>query len=66
VHAGDLVQLWRQENFLRIEIPGVSEETGDLGKTIRVRLLHRNTDDQSAPEHFSGVVRGPFSVEIQP
>jgi hypothetical protein len=65
VHAGDVVQLWRQEDSLRIEIPGISEETGDLGKTIRVRLLHRSTDNQSAPEHFYGVVRGRFSVEIQ-
>jgi Chaperone for flagella basal body P-ring formation len=65
VHAGDVVQLWRQEPFLRIEILGVSEETADLGKTIRVRLLHKDSNDQSAPEHLSGVVRGPFSVEIQ-
>jgi hypothetical protein len=65
VHVGDVVQLWRQENFLRIEIPGISEENGDLGKTVRVRLLHRSTDDQFASEHLSGVVRGPFSVEIQ-
>lgn len=66
VRAGDVVRLWRQESFLRIEVAGVSEESGGLGKTIRVRLLHRNTDDQSVPERFSGVVRGPLDVEMQP
>jgi flagella basal body P-ring formation protein FlgA len=65
VHAGDLVQLWKQESLLRIEMPGVSEESGGLGKTVRVRLLHRQVDDQSAPEHFIGIVRGPSNVEIQ-
>jgi hypothetical protein len=66
VHAGDIVRLWRQESLLRIEVAGVSEESGGLGNTIRVRLLHGNTDDQSTPEQFSGVVRGPSNVEIQP
>jgi hypothetical protein len=66
VRAGDVVRLWRQESFLRIEVAGVSEESGGLGKTIRVRLLHRNTDDQSIPERFFGVVRGPLDVEMQP
>ena len=49
VRAGDIVRLWRQESSLRIEVAGVSEESGGLGKTIRVRLLRRNTDDQSMP-----------------
>jgi Chaperone for flagella basal body P-ring formation len=66
VRAGDVVRLWKQESLLRIEIAGVSEESGGLGNTIRVRLLRRNTDDQSIPEEFSGVVRGPSNVEIQP
>ena len=66
VRAGDIVRLWRQESLLRIEVAGVSEESGGLGKTIRVRLLHRSTDDQSIPEQFSGVIRGPANVEMQP
>jgi flagella basal body P-ring formation protein FlgA len=66
VRAGDIVRLWRQESLLRIEVAGVSEESGGLGNTIRVRLLRRNPDDQSIPEQFSGVVRGPSNVEIQP
>ena len=65
VRAGDVVRLWRQESFLRIELAGVSEESGGLGKTIRVRLLHRNTDEQSIPEQFSGIIRGPLDVEMQ-
>jgi hypothetical protein len=65
VRAGEVVRLWRQESLLRIEVVGVSEENGGLGNTIRVRLLRRNTDDQSIPEQFFGVVRGPSNVEIQ-
>lgn len=66
VHAGDIVRLWRQESLTRIEAAGVSEESGGLGKTIRVRLLRSDTDDQSIPAQFSGIVRGSLSVEIQP
>jgi hypothetical protein len=66
VRAGDVVRLWKQEDLLRIEIAGISEESGGLGNTIRVRLLHRNTDDQSIQEHFLGVIRGPSDVEMQP
>jgi hypothetical protein len=36
-----------------------------LDKTIRVRLLRRNTDDQSPPAEFFGVVRGQSNVEIE-
>jgi hypothetical protein len=66
VRAGDIVRLWSQEGVLRIEVAGVSEESGGLGKTIRVRLLRRNTDDQSIRKQFSGVIRGPLDVEMQP
>jgi Chaperone for flagella basal body P-ring formation len=65
IRAGDIVRLWRRENLLRIEIPGVSEENGHLGDTVRVRLLDRNSDDRSAPEHIAGIVRGPSNVEMQ-
>lgn len=66
VRAGEIVRLWRQENLLRIEVAAISEENGCLGKTVHVRLLRRGTDDQSIPEQFSGVVRGPSDVEMQP
>jgi Chaperone for flagella basal body P-ring formation len=66
VHAGDNVRLWKQEDRLRIEVAGVSEESGGLGKTIRVRLLRRSADDQVIQEEFSGIVRGPSDVEMQP
>jgi Chaperone for flagella basal body P-ring formation len=66
VRAGDVVRMWRQERLLRIEFAGVSEESGDLGKTVRVRLLRRSTGDQSMPEQFSGIIRGPSDVEMQP
>jgi hypothetical protein len=66
VRAGELVRLWRQESLLRIEVDGISEEGGTLGTTIRVRLLRKNIDDQSTPQQFTGVVRGPSNVEILP
>jgi hypothetical protein len=65
VRAGDVVRLWRRENLLEIEVAGISEDSGGLGKTIRVRLLRRNTDDQSPPAEFFGVVRGQSNVEIE-
>jgi flagella basal body P-ring formation protein FlgA len=66
IRAGDIVRLWKQEKLLRIEVAGVSEESAGLGQTVRVRLLRGNADDQSIPEQFSGVVRGPSNVEILP
>ena len=64
VRAGDMVRLWRQKDGLRFEVSGMAEENGGLGKTIRVRLAHRNSDDQSAPPQFLGVIRGQSEVEI--
>jgi flagellar basal body P-ring formation chaperone FlgA len=66
VRAGELVRLWRQESLLRIEVDGISQESGALGKSIRVRLLRKDMDDQSTPQQFTGVVRGPSNVEIVP
>jgi hypothetical protein len=66
VRAGDIVRLWRQESSLRLEVAGTSEGNGRLGDLIKVRLLRRNTDDQSITEQFSGIVRGPFDVEMKP
>lgn len=66
VHAGDIVQLWRQEDLLRLEVVGVAEESGSVGETIRVRLVHRNDSNQAAEEQFTGVVRGRADVEMQP
>jgi hypothetical protein len=66
VHAGDIVRLWRQEELLRIEVVGVSQENGGLGKAVRVRLQRQNADNQAIQEQFSGIVRGPSDVEMQP
>jgi hypothetical protein len=66
VRVGDIVRLWREEDLLRIETTGVSEENGSLGKRIRVRMLRRNIDEQSTQGQFFGIVRGPADVEMQP
>ena len=65
VHPGDIVRLWKEEGLLRIDVAGVSEESGGVGKTIRVRLLPVKSESPSSPEEFFGVVRGPLNVEIQ-
>lgn len=66
VRAGDVVELWRQEDLLRIEVSGVAEQSGSVGETIRVRLLRRAGSNQSVEEQFNGVVRGRADVEMQP
>jgi Chaperone for flagella basal body P-ring formation len=66
VRAGETVQLWSQGDVMRIEVAGVSEENGGLGASIRVRLLRGNLEDPSVPSEFTGIIRGPSSVEIQP
>jgi flagella basal body P-ring formation protein FlgA len=66
IRAGEIVRLWRQEISCRIEVTGISEGNGRLGDLIKVRLLRRNTDDQSIEEQFSGIVRGASDVEMKP
>jgi hypothetical protein len=66
IHAGDTVRLWRQEAVLRIELSGIAEENGTIGKSIRVRSLRRSTDDSSTQSEFTGIVRGRSDVEMQP
>ena len=64
VRAGDTVRLWRRENELRIEVAAVAEESGSLGKSIRVRLVRAGMEGQ-AERQMTGVVRGPADVEMQ-
>jgi Chaperone for flagella basal body P-ring formation len=61
VRAGDVVRLWRQEDNLRIEMTAMSEESGGLGKAIRVRLV----GGDSSERQFVGIVRGVADVEMQ-
>ncbi len=66
VRAGEIVRVWRQEDLLRIEVSAVSEQSGGLGKTIRLRFLRRDTEEASTQQEISGIVRGPSNVEMQP
>ena len=61
VHAGEVVRLWRQEENLRIEVTAMSEESGGLGKKIRVRLIGSDSSEMQ----FVGIVRGIADVEMQ-
>ena len=62
VRAGDIVRLWRQEDNVRIEVAAVSEESGGLGNTIRVRLVQA---PNPMVQQFIAVIRGPADVELQ-
>lgn len=64
VHAGDQVSLWSQEDQVRIETTAIAEESGATGDTIRVRLLQAAAGEQQ--RQFSGTIRGPYNVEMQP
>jgi hypothetical protein len=64
VHIGDIVRLWRQDSLSRIEVAGVSQGSGTVGTTIRVRLLHTSSEEQPRP--LVGVIRGPADVEMKP
>jgi hypothetical protein len=68
VRAGDLVRLWRNDRYARIEMIATAEENGAVGTRVRVRLATpTNADGQvSQPRYFAGVVRGPADVEMEP
>lgn len=66
VRAGDAVQLWSKQGDLRIEAAAIAEQSGGLGRIVRVRLMQRKTLGQQVEEEFSGIVRGPRDVEMQP
>jgi hypothetical protein len=57
------VQLWKNDRLLRIEVTGISEQSGSLGKKIRVRIVQT---DSGVPQQLLGIVRGPSNVEIEP
>jgi hypothetical protein len=65
VGAGDVVRLWSRQDDVRIEVAAMAEESGGLGKTVRVRLMPRNTLGPQLEEKLLGVVRGPHDVEMQ-
>ena len=64
VRVGERVRLWRQDAATRIETSGAAEEGGAVGQRIKVRLARAGSDDGSAKEVVTGVVRGLGSVEI--
>ncbi len=65
VRAGEIVRLWKDEGIVRIEVTGVSEESGGIGKKIQVRLLRKSNEDEAASTVFPGIIRGPSNVEMQ-
>lgn len=66
VRGGDVVTLWKHDGPSRIELRGVSEESGVLGKRIRVRTMAYGVTGLESSRQLLGTVRGPLNVEIQP
>jgi flagellar basal body P-ring formation chaperone FlgA len=64
VRAGETVRLWRRDAVASLETTAVAEESGDVGKRIRVRLLRRGIDSEEAPKQLAGVIDGAGSVEM--
>jgi hypothetical protein len=64
VHAGDLLELWRQEPNLRITVAGRAEESGAEGGRVRVRLLHSGFDS-GQEQTVIGFIHGPGDVEME-
>lgn len=64
VRAGETVRLWRHEANLRLELTGVSEESGAVGTRVRVRVLAKQ-DEGERPRTMFGLVRGPADVEME-
>jgi hypothetical protein len=71
VHAGDVVLVWSQEAFVRIEMTGVAEGNAALGDRIRIHLLRPSTVSAEGANFAQnvgplfGIVRGPHEVEIR-
>jgi hypothetical protein len=65
VHAGDIVTLWQQAAFVRIEMSGVAERAARSGERIDVRVTHPTAEGGMSVERFSGTVRAAASVELE-
>jgi hypothetical protein len=71
VHAGDVVLVWSQEAFVRIEMTGVAEGNAAMGDRIRIHLIRPSTMSSEGTnfahnaERLFGIVRGAHEVEIR-
>jgi hypothetical protein len=71
IHTGDVVRVWSQEAFVRIEMTGVAEGNALLGDRVRVHMLRPSTEVSAGTsfvsnvETLSGVARGVHEVEIE-
>jgi hypothetical protein len=64
VRAGDRVQLWQQDENVRIEMSGVAEESARNGEHVVVRVTRQTDDAGLAVERINGMVRGAGDVEM--
>ncbi len=58
------VRLWRNETNVHMETAAVSEESGDVGDRVRLRLVTRQ-DSGDVVRYVFGLERGPADVEME-
>lgn len=65
VHAGDAVRLWRRDEFVHMDLYGLSEDSGSIGSTVTVRIPAEGSLGAAFSER-KGIVRGAADVELLP
>ena len=64
VKAGETVRVSNNGDVVRMQTTGVAQESGTVGKRIRVRLLRQGMESAAEERFVTGVVIGPGSVEM--
>ena len=65
VHAGEQVNLWMQDESVRIEMSGVAEQSARSGERVTVRITRQTDDAGLAVQRIAGIVRGSGDVEME-
>jgi Chaperone for flagella basal body P-ring formation len=64
VRAGETVRVWSNDGVVKMDTTGVAQESGGVGKRIRVRMLRQGMESTEVERFVTGVVAGPGSVEM--
>ena len=64
VRAGETVRVWSNNGMVKMEMTGVAQESGGVGKRIRVRMLRQGMESIATEKVVTGLVAGLGSVEM--
>ena len=64
VKAGEMVRVWSNDGVVKMETTGVAQESGGVGKRIRVRMLRQGMESIATEKVVTGLVAGLGSVEM--